>query len=350
MFERNGCRIKLSEPELYVDNQGRNRSGHMSHAMAELANGTLIDFNSNCSPVRLNGHAAYGWIEYRTSSDKGRTFSDVKLLPYAQQAFHDGIFTVSVEKAAALTSGRVVAFCLRNDMLHPVCCEPWFTPMAIHSDDGGESWSDPVEVSPYRGRIYDVLCRNDIIYILHFCNDAEVTFTGNKPEHLYRLYVSEDGGESFTERSVLPMDTQGRGYGSILFDTDGRLHMYAYNINRERYMDHLVSSDLGLTWEVCEPCYLEKGIRNPQTALIDGVYILHGRGENGHGFVLYSSVDGYTWDKGEYLEHDKGFCYYSNNIVLREADGSNVLLIQYSDTYASWCVNVMHMRLKIEKI
>ena len=41
--------VKVGEPELYVDNESRGRSGHMTHAMAEFAPGKMIDFNSNCS-------------------------------------------------------------------------------------------------------------------------------------------------------------------------------------------------------------------------------------------------------------------------------------------------------------
>ena len=46
---RNNYTIELDEPELYVDNLKRGRSGHMTHAMAEFAPGCFIDFNSNCS-------------------------------------------------------------------------------------------------------------------------------------------------------------------------------------------------------------------------------------------------------------------------------------------------------------
>ena len=38
----------IETPTVYVDNEARRRSGHMSHAMAEFAKGSFIDFNSNC--------------------------------------------------------------------------------------------------------------------------------------------------------------------------------------------------------------------------------------------------------------------------------------------------------------
>jgi len=265
------------------------------------------------------------------------------------QAFLDGKFTVSLWKAVACDNGRIVVFCIRNSPLFEVCAEPWLTPVVVWSDDGGETWSEPVEVSPYRGRVYDARYRDGVIYVLQFCNDAEISFTGNKEEHKYRLYASRDNGESFEEISVLPIDGMDRGYGSMIFDEKGNLHAYAYNIKAEREMDHVVSTDLGKTWGDPLVSYVAKGIRNPQTALIDGVWILHGRGEKGKGFVFYSSTDGQNWDEGTYLETEKSLCYYSGNIVLKDDDGGNVLLVQYSDAYDRACVNVMHRRLKIRR-
>ena len=91
-------KLHISEPELYVDNQARRRSGHMSHAMIEYQPGRIIDFNSNCSAVRSFGHSAFGWIEYRYSEDYGRHWSEVHELPYSKQEFFDGNYTISIEK------------------------------------------------------------------------------------------------------------------------------------------------------------------------------------------------------------------------------------------------------------
>ena len=40
-------RVVFENEELYVDNQSRKRSGHMTHAMTELSSDAFIDFNSN---------------------------------------------------------------------------------------------------------------------------------------------------------------------------------------------------------------------------------------------------------------------------------------------------------------
>lgn len=343
--ERENYIIKLTDPEVYVDNRARGRSGHMTHAMTKFAPGKIIVFNSNCSSVRAEGHSAYGWVEYRISWDNGKTYSEVHTLPFSKKAFLDGVFTVSVEKAVTCKDGGILAFCLRNTMLEPVCCEPWLTPMAVRSNDGGRTWGEPFEVSPYEGRIYDALTVGEKILFFQFKNEH---FIGTKPGHKYSIFASDDDGKSFYELAELPIDGMGRGYGSILYDNNGVLHAYAYNINKERYMDHAISTDLGHTWKNVEPCYLDRGIRNPQTALIDGIFVLHGRGEQGKGFVFYSSTDGYTWSEAFLAGEKCGGCYYSNNLLLNE-NGKNFLLIQYSEIWESARVNVMHRKLEIEK-
>ncbi len=337
--------VEFEAPEVYIDNQARRRSGHMTHAMVEYEPGKIINFNANCSPVRCGGHSVYGWVEYRLSDDGGKTYSEPYDFPYSVQSFLDGEWTISVEKAVATDDGTIVALCLRNTMLTEVCCEPWLTPMCVRSTDGGKTWEEPYECIPYKGRIYDAVCRGGVIYALIFCNEH---FTGTSPEHVYRLYASSDNGRSFQERSVIPYpSTLHRGYGSILFDKNGDLHAYAYNESAEREMDHAVSRDNGATWEIKEPCHVAKGIRNPQTALIDGVYILHGRGDNGCKFVFYTSENAYDWDEGIVAGDKSGGCYYSNNINLRDEKGE-FLLVQYSDIYDGWArVNAMHMKLRV---
>lgn len=342
----NNYKLAIEEPEMYVDNQARGRSGHMTHAMAEFAPGCFIDFNSNCSAIRWDGHSPYGWVEYRISRDSGKTYSDVQSLPYSVQSFLDGIYMISVEKAVACDDGSIVALCLRNDGLHKNCCEPWFTPMAIISHDEGKTWTEPKEYSPYAGRTYDARYHNGVIYVVHFCNEH---FLGKTAEHVYRLYTSEDNGASFTERSVIPFDTLRRGYCAMIFDENDVLHAYAYNEASEMQLDHAISHDEGKNWTVLSPCHLEKGIRNPQIGFVDGVFVLHGRAADCEGFVLYTSTDATNWDEGLFIKRDKGAsAFYSNNLRLTDEKG-NFLLVQYSDRYEMARVNVKHLKLRVKK-
>ena len=295
-IRRNNFVVNVSDPILYVDNKKRNRSGHMTHALAEWAPGKLIDFNSNCTAVKYSGHSTFGWIEYRLSEDGGETYSDIYELPYSKEALYDGVYVISVEKAVACDDGRIIAICLRNNA--DSLCQPWDTPMTVTSFDGGKTWEKEKELCQFKGRVYDACYHDGVIYVLEFCNDGTGNFWGEKEEHLYRIFTSSNNGESFEELCVVPIPTFGRTYGSMLFDADGRLHVYAYNVNDEQHMDHIISYDYGKTWGSPTLCVLKEGIRNPQTALIDGVYVLHGRNAKYNGFVLYTSEDGQEWDEG----------------------------------------------------
>lgn len=348
IIKRDNYAVECSEPTLYVDNKSRKRSGHMTHAIVEFAPGKLIDFNSNCSAKKFWGHSTFGWVEYRISEDGGETFSSIRELPYSKESLYDGIHTISVEKAVACDDGSIVAICLRNDA--SALCQPWNTPMVIKSLDGGNSWSEPRELCSYKGRVYDACYYDGAIYALEFCNDGVEDFCGVKEEHIYRIFVSYNNGESFSELCVVPVETLGRGYGAMLFDDSGRLHVYTYNVKDEIHLDHIISDDKGERWGKADVCYLSEGIRNPQIAQMDGIYLLHGRNAAANGFVLYTSEDGQNWDEGSYLGHEKGACYYSNNIVLKDTDENHRLLVQYSEMYGvDACVNVMHCWITVKK-
>ena len=341
--------IHLSEPEIYVDNKARKRSGHMSHAMLEVG-GRLMVFNSNCSNIRCYGHSAFGFIEYRFSDDKGKNFGDVNILPYSMETLMGGKNTISVEKAVACDDGTIVVFCLRNTTINEVCCDPLDEPTAVRSFDGGKTWTQAAQVSSYKGRIYDAIYKDGSIYVLQFCNDGTVDFCGNRPTHLYRLFKSDDNGASFYEQSVVKFpSTFGLGYGNMIFTKEGNLIVYAYDVNDEVNMAYAISRDDGKTWYETGKSYVAKKIRNPQIGILDDQYILHGR-SGVKKFVLYTSADGLHWDEGHFLnEYDPESdyaCYYSNNIVLDNPDkpGKKRMLIQFSELYGdNACVDVMHM-------
>lgn len=86
-INRNGFIVQIEPPQLYVDNKSHGRSGHMTHAMPEFSPASFIDFNSNCSILYWNRHSPYGWVEYRISKDAGKTYSDIKKLPYSVASF-----------------------------------------------------------------------------------------------------------------------------------------------------------------------------------------------------------------------------------------------------------------------
>lgn len=350
IFDGIAGKLHISEPELYVDNQSRNRSGHMSHAMVEFAPGKILDFNSNCSKYRCGGHSGFGWIEYRVSEDNGKTWGDINTLPCSMEILLDGVYTISVEKAVAV-NGVITAFAIRNDQSKPISAEPWVTPLYVQSMDGGKSWTKPKVFSPYPGRIYAAIVHEGVIYVLQFCNPD---FPGQRPTDQYRLFTSHNGGQSFEELSVVDIDTMGRAYGAMVFRPDGSLIAYNCNTGEAKDLAVSISYDQGKTWKQQEHIVLSHGIRNIQISKLGNGYVMHGRAWLGaicgKGLVMYTSKDALHWDDGILLNSDKPSCYYSNNLLLKDSDGSDKLLVQYDELYDNFDsrVNVFHRTLKLD--
>ncbi|MBR0235819.1 MAG: exo-alpha-sialidase [Clostridia bacterium] len=334
---------------MFVDHEKNHRSGHLSHALAQYGENRIIAFYSNCSGTRnkwFPGHNGFGWLEYKRSNDGGLTWDKPRVLPYSYDSFINQPFTVSCEKAVSVKENEIVAFCLRNE--NPNGWEPYLEPVVIKSTDGGDSWSDAKLLCDKKGRVYDAITDNGIIYVLMLANDD---WLAKEPEHRYYIYRSDDGGESFALHGELPGDTKGHAYGAMVKRDDGTLLAYEYDINDEFNLVFHVSADMGKTWIKSGKSYVSKRIRNPQVAKVKGGYILHGRAgcvdaDLPMDFVLYTSLDGISWDDGVYICHnDSATAYYSNNLVL---DGGRRVLIQSSVPYSKGCVNISHWFLDIE--
>ena len=222
--------------------------------------------------------------------------------------------------------------------------------MITISSDAGKTWSEPYEMCSFKGRVYDACYYKGVIYALEFCNDGTGDFWGHEDEHLYRIFTSTDNGKSFNELCVVPIPTYGRAYGAMLFDGEGRLHVYTYNIKDESKIDHIISYDCGKTWESPTQCGVNLGLRNPQIAFINGIFVAHGRDADVKRLVLYTSIDGEHWEDGVVLRemHYHVGCYYSNNIVLKNSTGER-MLIQFSEAYEAGCVNVWHTWLEVKR-
>jgi len=340
--------LKLSEPILYIDNEARGRSGHMGHPMLNLGNGRIMDFNSNVSAVRCDGHSGFGWMEYRISEDYGDTFGDFNIVPYTKEILLDGMYSAIIEAAVACDNGAIVAVCNMFSQENSVCCNPYGIPTFIRSRDMGKTWEAAKSLSNYEGRVYNARYHNGKIYVLEFCNREVV---GETDSDVYRIFCSSDNGESFHELCVVPFNsTKGRFYGTMQFDNDGNFIVYTYNEKCETELDYAISKDGGNTWSETGVCYLAKKIRNPQVAILDGQFILHGR-EAGdiNAFVLYTSEDGIVWDEGHRIvDYHPATSFYSNNVIVNK-NGKNKLLVQYSQTYKeSCCVNIYHIWIENE--
>ena len=341
--------LKISAEELYIDNKARNRSGHMSHAMVEYAPGKVIAFNSNCSAKRLNGHSAFGWIEYRYSEDAGKSWSESYELPCSKEILLDGVYSISIEKAVFL-DGVLTCFAVRNTQGGEVCCEPWDTPLVIQSYDLGKTWEEPVEFSSHKGRIYDAKVKDGVIYAVETCDKD---FLSEIKEDRYRLFTSRDNGKSFQEESIIDMESFKRGYAALQFLADGSMLVYACDLDNSYVLEVSRSRDNGKTWERVPHIRLKHGMRNVQIAPLGSGYVMHGRAwlneSWGCGQVIYTSRDGINWDDGIILEREKICCYYSNMLPVQDENGKISVLLQYSDLYADDArVNVMHRFLSVE--
>lgn len=358
-----GCTYDVIPPNppndgiLFVDHSRTERSGHLGHALVEYKDGKILAFYPNCSGDN-KGHSAVGWMEYKCSKDGGKTWGDPKVLAYSKNLFDAGQsgktpkkLSAFAEKAVRTDKGEIVLFFLVCDITTNVTWRQFQVPTYITSADGGYTWSEPSELCDSRGRVYDAKYYNGEILALHFKNDNEINFLGNKPEHVYELYVSRDGDRTFAKRSELPFDTIGKSYGTMGMLDSGSIVVYIYNSKAEDTMEYVVSDDCGRTWSDVKIAHFKKRIRNPQMATLNGCYFMHGRSgsfgekeEKGH-FVLYSSREGLAWDDGVYLKmRTAGLGAYSNSIVVGSLNPHKRkrLLIQASHAYEEHKTSVLH--------
>jgi len=333
-----------NEGILFVDQSKADRGSHLGHALVQCRDGNILAFYPNCSGAKGGlpwmgrewaGHNADGWMEYKTSVDGGRTWSEPAPLEYSKRTYdHKQGRSVFCEKAVLAPDGSLVLFNLECDISTNTDWNPTFTPTYLRSTDGGKSWGPAQELGHVPGRIFAAIVVQDMILVLNRHQQDRVHF----------LYAGTADGKSFVERSRLPFE--GRTYGTLAVLPDGGLIAYVYDAEDEQRLDYAISSDLGHTWSEPQKAYFAKKIRNPQIAAFKNGYVMHGRsghvgkdaGDLGH-LVLYASTDGLHWDEGRYLrKKTAGSAAYSNNLPV---DGKR-LLIQASHAYEYSKTNVLH--------
>ena len=91
------------KPEIFLNHEEKQRSGHLGHAMVRCADGSILAFYSNCSGTHgwtqtAGGHTMQGWVEYRRSTDNGKTWGEPfesyvdKIARNPQVAFLNGYY------------------------------------------------------------------------------------------------------------------------------------------------------------------------------------------------------------------------------------------------------------------
>ena len=339
-----------NEGLMFVNHEPRGRGGHLGHALAECPDGQLLAFYPDCDSGN-HGHSGNGYMAFKRSHDHGMTWEPPEKLAYSYDMWASGCGrTAMCEKAVVTDAGTIVLFHLICDMrVNGAIWEPYFVPTYTRSEDMGHTWSDAAPLCALRGRVYDALEHGGVIYALMFANDAVINYTGVLPQHQYLLYESRDDGKTFSLLSTLSIPSYGRCYGTMEFLENGDLIVYVYDEADEAHPDFCVSRDGGRTWDAPGKAYMAKNIRNPQMIRFGGGYFMHGRSgsngsEAGH-FVVYYSIDGYTWDEGHYFRmRGPGAGGYSNSIVVGGKCGGIKprLLIQTSYPYREDLTNIIY--------
>ena len=329
---------------LFVDHQKHGRSGHGGNCLTECHNGDILAFYSNVSGEMNRGHGVAGWSEYRRSSDGGNTWNEPVVLDYSKRAWRgDEMYSALVFAVATAPSGTLIAFVCRFEgdlwikKLPPVC---------LLSDDHGRTWTEPRPLDPDVS-VEDVSLTFDAV----FTHNGQVfaVFMGgstNPCSGPYSIYVSEDNGETFERRSILPFN-RGNYYvtAGVLDNDDIIVYSYPYCTKaaiHEYNIPYVTSVDEGRTWRAVKTARFAQAIRNPQLSRkIGDFYFLHGRSgsrsrDPGH-LILYASSDGIHWDDGTFLyrkEIGGGDAYSANVVVGKYGPAASArLLIQSSIAY-----------------
>ena len=289
-----------NEGILFSDLSLERRGSHFGHAMVEYADGCILAFYPNCN-FDNRGHSGRGWMEYKRSTDYGKTWSDPIILEYSYNMFRDSEEKRSTmsEKAVRAPDGKIILFNVVCDVETTALWEPYYAPTYIVSEDGGESWSEARKLDIYRGRVYDAMVLGDRIYVLVKYASSGAEDSG------YRIYRSDDNGNTFDMIGKINFNRSGSYYGTLGVLDDGRFIVYVYNETDETKLEYATSENGGISWSVPQMATFAKKIRNPQLAKLENSYFMFGRsgsfGDNSGHIVMYASRDGINWDEGRYM-------------------------------------------------
>lgn len=301
------------------DNPGRN--SHGGPVAMEYANSDLIMFHTN-----TNGHSLEGWSEFALSKDGGKTWKRNNKFKYSYDSYQNNSKRPAwVEQGLVTSKGTVVLFITHFQLPENIRTNSGF----MRSLDHGRTWE---EYQPFDGGFVgyptSVAVKGDTSFVL---------FDPDNGPHT--LYVSTDDGRSWHKRSTLSLDDL-KWYGTMCFMDDGRLIAGAYDSKDEEHFYYCISENSGNIWGEQKRAYVDKKIRDPEIACVEGRYYLHGRsghsGKEAHQFVLYQSGDGENWGKGTIISSDtRGPDGYSDNCIVNKykKDVPNELMVGYSIVY-----------------
>lgn len=191
------------------------------------------------------------------------------------------------------------------------------------SDDGGKSWSDPVEIAPrgqdVRNPALGVNSKGELIAAYWVAKDWYVYENGSyvwRPDQAQADFgascyttISKDGGISWGEPRQLSFKNLRSGcpYGRIISDSKGNLLMSVYgepadgsSEKKENQVCLLRSYDDGYTWT--DESIVARDFNETSFVLLpDGSLAAAARNWSKGAFVAltFSKDDGYTWSEPE---------------------------------------------------
>ena len=354
---------------LFVDHEINHRSGHGGHAMTECKNGDIIAFYMNVWAENWQGHSCAGWSSYKRSTDGGKTWGDPVDFEYSVELWNrTDVLSGMVFDVTTAPNGTLIATVIRFKHAR---WDVQYPPAYLLSHDNGHTWDGPYEFDE-SVTAHDISITFGATFVRE--NEVFIVFNGDSipyspvSDRPHSLWVSDNNGESFSQRSVLPFD--GARYyetAAVLDNGDIIVYTYPWSVPREEIdefnLEYVISKDGGFTWSEVKTTYFAKALRNPQMSeKIGDYYFIHGRSgsyrhnrpahDNDPGpqnFVLYSSKDGINWCDGVLLvSRDKTpgqSDFYSGNTVIGKYDPSTPkrLLIQADVSYdGTRRVNIHH--------
>jgi hypothetical protein len=350
---------------LFVDQQKDNRSGHGGITLTECRNGDILAFYSVTWAENWGGHSVAGWSQYRRSTDGGLTWGEPVVFDYSKRMWDGGdVFSALVFSVITAPDGTLIATLMRYANAR---WEKQQAPVYFLSDDHGHTWTGPREFDE-SATVHDISMTLNTSFVHN--GQVFLVFRGGtsnmSPGGPHTLWVSEDNGQSFRRRSVLPFHDADYYWAAGALD-DGRIIVYTYNAHHrrddrtaEQNIPYVLSTDEGHTWSEVRTSHFAKGIRNMQLSEKLGKwYFMHGRSgsyqrdlvgdDPGPGnFVLYSSEDGIHWDEGILLMSrlqtpGGGDCYSANEIIGKyDPEMPQRLLIHADISYAGARTNMHH--------